>query len=391
MSQAAGILYIEDNLDNQRLVQRVLSARGYRVVLAEDGRQGLAIARTEQPALILIDLLLPGLSGYETTTRLRSLPHLAQVPIIALTADTMPGSRERALIAGCDGFLAKPIDTRLLPLQIAEFIGGKREFVPAPHENSLLREYNQSLVAHLEQRLHELSAAHSELQELDQLKSQFLSTLSHELRTPLTSLMGYLELLDRDMLGPLNEMQREATAVMRRNAAILNEQLSTLLAFQELRSTRIRRSEVRLHEQIRVLLREMETRIQQAGLRLEAQISETATAQLDMTAMEMALRQLFDNSIKFNQPAGMIRVRLYQAATQQILEIEDSGCGIAAEHLEKIFLPFYQVDTSLARPHSGSGLGLAIARHVIESHGGSISVQSTPGVGSRFRVELPPA
>jgi signal transduction histidine kinase len=391
MTQATGILYIEDNPDNQRLVQRVLNARGYRVVLAEDGRQGLTIARAEQPALILVDLLLPGLSGYETTTRLRSLPHLAQVPIIALTADTMPGSRERALIAGCDGFLAKPIDTRLLPLQIAEFIGGKREFVPPPHENSLLREYNQSLVAHLEQRLHELSAAHSELQELDQLKSQFLSTLSHELRTPLTSLMGYLELLDRDMLGSLNEMQREATVVMRRNAAILNEQLSTLLAFQELRSNKLRRSDVRLHERIRVLLSDVAARIQQAGLRIEAQIGETATARLDMTAMDMALRQVFDNSIKFNRPAGMIRVRLNQAGAWQVLEIEDSGCGIAAEHLEKIFLPFYQVDTSLARSHSGSGLGLAIARHVIESHGGRINVQSTPGIGTCFKIELPPA
>jgi CheY-like chemotaxis protein len=112
------ILYIEDNADNQRLVKRILEARGYQVLLANDGPGGLELARETMPALVLVDINIPGLDGYETTTRLRSLPHLKGVPILALTADSRLGVRERSLVAGCSGFLVKPIDPRRLADQI---------------------------------------------------------------------------------------------------------------------------------------------------------------------------------------------------------------------------------------------------------------------------------
>ncbi|NCC37502.1 MAG: response regulator, partial [Chloroflexia bacterium] len=152
-----GILYIEDNLDNQRLVQRILGNQGYHVVVANDGPSGLALAREMMPVIILVDLGIPGLDGYETTTRLRSLIHLHNVPIVALTADGSPGARERALVAGCDGYLVKPIDPRRLPMVVSEFIAGHRERVSAPAEEAdLLRAYSQKLVERLEQRVLEL-------------------------------------------------------------------------------------------------------------------------------------------------------------------------------------------------------------------------------------------
>ena len=208
------ILYIEDNLDNQRLVQRILEARGYQVLLAKDGPSGLAAARETMPALILVDINIPGLDGYETTTRLRSLPHLHNVPIIALTADSRIGVRERSLVAGCSGYITKPIDPRRLHEQIQEFIDGKRELVSAAVETSILREYNDKLVERLERQVRELSAANAELQELDRLKSNFLATLSHELRTPLTSILGYLELFERNTLGSLTDVQSQAISVI---------------------------------------------------------------------------------------------------------------------------------------------------------------------------------
>jgi len=115
MSDPTTILYIEDNHDNQLLVRRILEARGYALRICEDGPAGIALARESQPALILIDINIAGMDGYETTTRLRSLPHLRTTPIIAITADARPGTRERALTAGCDGFILKPIDPRMLP------------------------------------------------------------------------------------------------------------------------------------------------------------------------------------------------------------------------------------------------------------------------------------
>src|SRR5918912_62376 len=121
------ILYIEDNADNQRLGRRILEARGYAVILAGDGPDGIARARESRPALVLVDINIPGLDGYETTTLLRGMDHLRGVPVVAVTADSRVGARERSLVAGCDGYIIKPIDARQLTEQIEEFLAGKRE------------------------------------------------------------------------------------------------------------------------------------------------------------------------------------------------------------------------------------------------------------------------
>jgi CheY-like chemotaxis protein len=116
------ILYVEDNRDNRVLVRRVLEAEGYRVLEAEDGPTGIEIARNERPALILMDINLPEVDGFQVTVQLRALPELRDVPIIALTANVMKGDREKTLEAGCSGYIQKPIDIDLLPEQVAAFL-----------------------------------------------------------------------------------------------------------------------------------------------------------------------------------------------------------------------------------------------------------------------------
>lgn len=385
------IIYIEDNLDNQRLVQRVLAARGYELLLAEDGPAGLTLARAHSPALILVDLGIEGLDGYETTTRLKGMPHLATTPIIALTADSSAGSRERALAAGCDGFLAKPIDVRLLPQQLAEFIGGKREALPSALEAPMLRAYSHKLVERLEQQVRELTAANAELQELDRLKSQFLGSLSHELRTPLTSMLGYLELLNRGMLGTLNEVQHEAVAVMSRSADLLSRQINNLLYLQEVRSAQLQRTPMALDALLRRLADEVAAQAKRADVALTLDLPQQAPAPIDADeqALSLGLRHVIENAVKFNASGGTAQVTLSDEGERAVIRVADTGIGIPVDALEKIFLPFYQVDSSLARQHAGSGLGLAIARHVVEAHGGQLTVRSALGLGSVFTAVLP--
>jgi signal transduction histidine kinase len=389
MSDPTTILYIEDNPDNQLLVRRILEARGYALRICEDGPAGIALARESQPALILIDINIAGMDGYETTTRLRSLPHLRTTPIIAITADARPGTRERALTAGCDGFILKPIDPRMLPDQIAEFLGGKRELLPKGMEMTMLREYNARLVERLEQQVRELSARNAELQELDRLKNTFLATLSHELRTPLTAILGYLELFERRAFGPLTEVQGQAIGVIARNARILSRILNNLLYLQEVRSNEIRRVPVVIHDVVREIIAEMQPLAHAARLELTSSIQPTAVYMGDPIGIGQALRALIDNAVKFTPAPGRISVTVIDEPSRVLVRVEDTGIGIPAEAHEKIFLPFYQIDDTLARPYAGVGLGLAIARHVIEAHGGQISVRSAVNAGSAFTVVLP--
>lgn len=125
--RGARILYVEDNADNRVLVQRVLQAAGYRVILAHTPQSGLAEALAQRPDLILMDINLPEMDGYEMTAKLKALPELRHVRVVALTANVMKGDYERTVIAGCDGYIQKPIDVDALPGQIAHYLDSRTE------------------------------------------------------------------------------------------------------------------------------------------------------------------------------------------------------------------------------------------------------------------------
>ena len=116
------ILYIEDNSENRTLVRRVLMSEGYTMIEAVDGVSGLRAVETHRPDLILVDINLPDIDGYEVTSRIKMTPRLSHIPIIAMTANVMQGDREKSLAAGCDGYIQKPIDVDLLPEQIIKFL-----------------------------------------------------------------------------------------------------------------------------------------------------------------------------------------------------------------------------------------------------------------------------
>ena len=118
------ILYIEDNFANRVLIRRVLEAEGYRVLDAETAPEGIALAKANKPDLILMDINLPDMDGFEATARLRAMEHLRNIPIVALTANVMKGDREKTLEAGCSGYIQKPIDVDLLPDQLLSFLQG---------------------------------------------------------------------------------------------------------------------------------------------------------------------------------------------------------------------------------------------------------------------------
>ncbi|HHJ06975.1 MAG TPA: response regulator, partial [Anaerolineae bacterium] len=189
------ILYVEDDPGSQTLVSRVLMAEGYQVLLADSGLEGIRIADVERPDMILMDINISDLDGYEVTTKLRSVKALKNIPIVALTANVLKGDKERALIAGCTGYISKPIDVDAFPEQIKNFLQGHQETVPSEEQVNYLTEYNRQVVEHLEDKVRKLKEANQVLQKLEKMKSDFIILSAHELRTPLTMAYGYARIL----------------------------------------------------------------------------------------------------------------------------------------------------------------------------------------------------
>jgi len=190
--KAIKILHIEDNPENRKLVRALLESEGYTLVEAEDGLAGIEAALREEPALILLDINLPGVDGYEVGVILRSFPTLSATPIIAVTAYAMEGDRQRTLVAGCDGYIQKPIDVDAFPRQVAEFLRGKRERVAEGEAGPYLRELNQRLVYRLVNQVEELKRLnHHFVRRAVQLEDL------HAAVQDITSEMGIGALLDR--------------------------------------------------------------------------------------------------------------------------------------------------------------------------------------------------
>ncbi|PJF24270.1 MAG: hybrid sensor histidine kinase/response regulator, partial [Phototrophicales bacterium] len=154
-------------------------------------------------------------------------------------------------------------------------------------------------------------------------------------------------------------------------------------------STEIRRAPVVIHEVLQEVIEDMQPLARAANVTLSASLQPTAVYMGDPIGISQALRALIDNAIKFTPPSGRVDVTLIDEPSRVLVRVEDTGIGIPAEAQEKIFLPFYQIDDTLARPYSGAGLGLAIARHVVEAHGGHLTVRSVVQAGSTFTVVLP--
>src|SRR3989442_4658450 len=227
------ILYIEDNPESRALVRNVLEARGFDVLEASDGIAGIDLAISAHPDLILCDIEMPGIDGYETATRLRSYRGLDGCPIVVLTSH---GDRGLSLSIGCDGYIEKPIDVERFPGQLREFLKGKREKVKTAEERRYLREYSQSLVERLEATVRELTAANSRLRAAARSKTEFMQNLSHELATPLTPITGYLKILKSEKTGALSEPQRKILDSMQIASERLSRTIDNLVDFATLES-----------------------------------------------------------------------------------------------------------------------------------------------------------
>jgi signal transduction histidine kinase len=228
----------------------------------------------------------------------------------------------------------------------------------------------------------------AELREQDRLKSQLITDASHELRTPLTAIKGYLQLILDGAMDP--DQQRASLEIAARNIDVIIRLVSDVLYLQEMATVRAERAPVDLGELIQGVVDAYQEQARLAGVTLQAGTPlGLPSVSGSQKRLARVLANLVDNAIKFNVTGGEVLVRLREEGDHLRVEVSDTGIGIPAEHLGRVFNLFYRVDSSALHLTRGVGLGLSIARQIIEEHGGEMHVESVPGEGSVFSFALP--
>ena len=372
------VLHIEDDPRNRLLVRKLLQADGHDVVDAVDGLEGVRFAIAQRPDLVLVDLNIPGLDGYEVTLRLRAEASLSGVPIVAITAE---GDRDTSFAVGCDGFIQKPIDARNFATLVRRYIKGHRE----PYHSSAdatgerLRMQSHRMVSHLEVKIAELSAANERLRELERLRREFYRNISHELATPMTPIVGYLRMLMDEELGPITKPQSKSLRAMDDCVRRLRSTLDNLIDVTGLETGKMRffHREYDFLDLVRRALAQLADAFAERQITLLEELPRgPLPAYGDSDRLARAIVQLLDNASKFTPENGIVGVRVIAHEATYELLVADSGPGVPPERAERVFEPFFQIDGSPTRAHGGVGVGLAIARRVARGLGGDIRVTS---------------
>ncbi|WP_338023444.1 response regulator [Archangium primigenium] len=366
------ILVVNDDPASLYLASRLLQTSGYRVFEAATGLSALAIAERERPDVVVLDVKLPDISGYEVCKRLRAHPETASLAVMHTSATFVtPDKKVRGLDGGADAYLTEPFEGEELLATV----------------RSLLR------MRHAEQALRR-RAEH--LTEADRRKDLFLAMLAHELRNPLAAIGTAAGILERR--GPVDPRESRMIAIIQRQTNHLSRLVDDLLDVSRITRGKVelRRARVDLRHVLEQVLLSFRPVAEARGLTLTARVPDApAWVDADTTRLEQVFTNLLDNAAKYTDRGGTLWLDLSPAPNAEHLpgarvSVRDTGIGIRHDVLPTVFELFAQADESLERSRGGLGIGLTLVRNMVELHGGQVEAHSEgPGRGSEFVVWLP--
>ena len=232
----------------------------------------------------------------------------------------------------------------------------------------------------------------TQLRRLESLRRDFVANVSHELKTPITAIKGFIETLRDGAIGDPEKAEHFLGIVNRqadRLVAIIDDLLALSRIEQEHHRRQIELTHGRVGPILQAAVQSCEARALARNIHVAVDCPQDLLAWVNAALLEQAVVNLIDNAVKYSDPGATVTVRAAASDTGCELAVIDTGCGIAAEHLPRLFERFYRVDKARSRTLGGTGLGLAIVKHIAQAHGGSIAVESTPGAGSTFTIGLP--
>lgn len=370
------ILIVDDEPDLARAYSRMLSSAGYETLQAATGAECLRVVGESRPDLILLDVMLPDMSGIEVCKRIKSDPALTGIYVINISGMKISLEDEAVgLDAGADGYLNKPVQERTL----------------LAHVKALLR--IKSTEEELRQTATELREINRRLEEYSRLKAEFVANVSHELRTPLTAIIGFANLIQISAkTEPIPARCADAFERILRNGRHLLALIDDVLDVSKIEAGRmvVHREHFDLADSVQAAFGELQSLAQQKELRYSLRVEEDfPLAFTDPLRVRQVLINLLSNAIKFTSRGSVEAELLRDGEDNFLFTVRDTGVGIDENSLEFIFERFRQVDGSMTRAAGGAGLGLSIVRQIVRLLGGKIEVNSEPGVGSEFRVTIP--
>lgn len=410
------ILIVEDSRTQAERLRLLLTREGYEVDVALNGREGLAKAALGGADLIISDVTMPEMDGFELCRAVRSSDATKLIPIILLTTKTSPADILKGLECGADNFIPKAYDDEYLLARVRRIsqhlelrtgnrlemvvdltLGGREITVTADRQQmmellfSTFEEMGRNHDA-LELANLELQQARTEADRANRAKSQFLSRMSHELRTPLNAVMGFGQLLE---MATLERDDRESVRLILAAGRHLLDLINEVLDIGRIDAGELALSiePVRTGE---VLEEAIDLMCPLATERSVEMRGDACVADLRVMADRQRLKQvilnLLSNALKYNREGGTVTVtgRAGDHGRHRI-EIADTGFGIAPENLDRLFAPFDRIGAERDTTVAGTGLGLALSKRLVEAMGGTLSVESEVSTGSTFSVELPAA
>jgi two-component system sensor histidine kinase ChiS len=387
-SDGARILIVEDDPANIDLLKAQLSDQGYSIETAQDGEEALRRVVQERPDLVLLDIMLPKRSGFEVCKIIKAKPETRSIPIIMVTALKDMESRVKGITVGADDFLTRPVDRSELIARVKSMLRIKRL------HDELLQE---SMHAHkttekLEMQQRVMKSMSTQLMQASHLKYEFIVNMSHSLRTPLNVIIGFSEMLEDELIGPLNERQRKYVNNVLEGGHELQKLITNIVDVFKIDAGKvlIESTEFSLCDLVEAALKKYEAGAGEKQITVTASVApEVSRIYADPQKLLTILDNLLSNAFKFTPPKGTISVKANRDKNRARICVEDSGIGLSPEDCEKVFTEFYRPAEPTGLPPSGSGLGLTISKKLVLLQGGDIWAESRKDIGSKFYFTLP--
>ncbi|HEY5208801.1 MAG TPA: response regulator [Stellaceae bacterium] len=379
------VLAVDDSETYLRALAAQLLLDGLDVVLARSGEEALALLAVRPVDCILLDLVMPGISGHETCRRIKDTPGLRDIPVVMLTALDDRAAMIEGLAAGADDYIAKSSDFAVLRARVAAQIRRKQfEDDNRLYRERLSRKELETAEARAAQRLAETRAAMTEQLELKNRELEAFSySVSHDLRAPLRTVDGFARVLIEDHAGALDPTGRDYLRRMRAATQRMGDLIDDLLQLSQVSRAEIVRAPVDLSATARLVGAELARAHPERAVRLD--IADGLTAQGDARLLRIVLENLLGNAWKYSRNAARPTISFGATGEHEELIayfVRDNGAGFDMAFAHKLFTPFERLHSGEEFP--GTGIGLATVQRIVARHGGRIWAESTVGAGATF-------